>query len=111
MNANPKRRDVVKALVAAGGLVALGSVATAAEPDQGSKLAGEWLMEGRKEEPCAVFQQGRVLLLVNEKGEFTTGRMTEAKKLTAKEWGDLVGEVSKDGKEIAWVNNTTWKRE
>jgi hypothetical protein len=36
--------------------------------------------------------------------------MTEAKKLTAKEWGDLVGEVSKDGKEIAWANNTTWKR-
>jgi hypothetical protein len=30
MNANPKRRDVVKALAAAGGLVALGSVATAA---------------------------------------------------------------------------------
>jgi hypothetical protein len=32
MNANPKRRDVVKALAAAAGLAALGSVAAAAEP-------------------------------------------------------------------------------
>jgi hypothetical protein len=31
MNANPKRRDVVKARAAAGGLAALGSVAAAAE--------------------------------------------------------------------------------
>jgi len=68
------------------------------------------LKGGRKEEACAVFQQGRVLLLVNERGDFAIGRMTEARKLTAKEWGDLVGEVSKDGKEITWSNNSTWRR-
>jgi len=108
MNTNLRRRDLVKSLAAAGGLLALGTAAVAAEPEAKNNLAGEWLFEG---EPCAIFQHGRVLLLVNERGEFTTGRMTEAKKLTAKEWGDLVGEVSKDGKEIAWANNTTWKRE
>ena len=85
--------------------------AKAAEADQKNKLAGEWLMEGRKEEPCAIFQQGRVLLVVNEHGEFATARMTEAKKFTVKGWEDgLVGELVKEGMEIAWSNGTTWKR-
>jgi hypothetical protein len=53
MDANLKRRDVMKALAATGGLVALGSVATAAEPEAKNKLVGEWLFEG---EPCAIFQ-------------------------------------------------------
>ena len=75
-----------------------------------NKLAGEWLNEGREDEPCAIFQHGRVLLVVNEQGDFTTGRMTEAKKLTAKGWGDLVAELTMEGKEIAWANGSTWKR-
>jgi hypothetical protein len=114
MNAKLKRRDLVKSLAAAGGLLALGSVATAsgpAEPDQKINPAGEWLMEGRKDEPCAVFQQGRVMLLVNERGEFATALMTEGKQFTVKGWEDgLVGELVKEGKEIAWTNGSTWKR-
>jgi hypothetical protein len=111
MNANPNRRGMVKTLAATAGLVALGSVATAAEPAQTDKLAGEWLMEGRKEEPCGVFQQGRVLLLVNERGELATGQIAEANKFTVKGWDDgLVGEVTEKGKKMAWSNGTAWQR-
>jgi hypothetical protein len=112
MNANRKRRDVMKALAAAGGLVALGSVAAAAEPEAKNKLAGEWLFEGQ---PCAIFQQGSVLLLVNEKGDFATAMMTEAKKFTVKAnikgWDEgLNGELDEDGKKISWSNGSTWTR-
>jgi hypothetical protein len=52
------------------------------------------------------------LLLVNEEGEWATGRITEADKLVVlkgREEG-LVGELAKDGKAINWSNGTTWKR-
>jgi hypothetical protein len=109
MNAKLKRRDMVKSLAAAGGLLALGGAAVAAAPTQNDKLAGEWLMEGRKDEPCAVFQQGRVLLLVNERGEFATAMMTEAKKFSVKGWEDgLSGELVEEDKKITWSNGTAW---
>jgi hypothetical protein len=109
-----KRRDVVKAVAAAGGLLALGGLAGAAEPGKKSKLPGEWLYDGKEDQPCAIFQQGRVLLLVNEDGELATGRVTEAEKfgvLKGDGWEEgLVGELAKDGKAISWANGTTWKR-
>ena len=109
-----KRRDVVKAVAAAGGLLALGGLAGAAEPDKENMLPGEWLYEGKEDQPCAVFQHGRVLLLVNENGELATGRVTEPRKLVVLKgdgWEEgLVGEFAKDGKAISWGNGTTWKR-
>jgi len=41
-----RRRDLVKTVAAAGGLLVLGSAASAAEPDKTSKLPGEshWLL-------------------------------------------------------------------
>jgi hypothetical protein len=119
MNQKPKRRDAIKAVAAAGGLLVLGGVASAAEPDPKSKPAGEWLNEGREAEPCAIFQQGRILLLVNEAGQLATARMTEAKKfvtvkgllVNGEGWEEgLVGEITDEGKAITWANGSTWKR-
>jgi hypothetical protein len=45
-----------------------------------------------------------------DRGDFTTDRITEAKKFYAKGWGDQVGELTKEDKEIAWANGSTWKR-
>jgi hypothetical protein len=106
-----RRRDLVKTLAAAGGLFVVGSVASPAEPDKTSKLPGEWLYDGKEDQPCAIFQHGRVLLLVNEEGEFATARLTEAKKFVVHGWEEgLVGELDDTGKAIAWSNGTTWKR-
>ncbi len=108
-----RRRDVLRAAAGGGGLLALaGATAVAAPaPDRPSTLGGEWLNEGRKDEPCAIFQQGRVLLLVNEHGDFATARMSEAKKFTIKGWEDgLGGELAKEGKEIAFTNGSIWTR-
>jgi hypothetical protein len=94
--------------------LALGNAA--AEPDKASKLPGEWLYDGKEDQPCAIFQQGRILLLVNEEGELATTRLTEARKLVVLRgyggWGEegLVGKLDKKGKTISWSNGTTWKR-
>jgi hypothetical protein len=109
-----RRRDLVKTVAAAGALLALSGAASAAEPDKTSKLAGEWHYDGKDDQPCAIFQHGRVLLLVNEEGEFATARLTEAKKfvvLKSEHWEEgLVGELDDQGKVISWSNGTTWKR-
>jgi RNA polymerase sigma factor (sigma-70 family) len=77
-----------------------------------SNWVGEWLREGDADRPCAIFQKGRVLLLVNEDGEFATGKIIEANKITTR-WSQedgLIGELVDKGKTISWANGTTWKR-
>jgi hypothetical protein len=76
-----------------------------------SKWAGEWLFDGQEDQPCAIFQQGRVLLLVNERGDMATGKITGENKIDTR-WGEnaLVGELKDEGKTISWGNDTTWKR-
>jgi hypothetical protein len=92
----------------------LGGLASAAERGKDSKLPGEWLYDGKEDQPCAIFQHGRILLLVNEEGELATARLTEARKfvvLKGDGWeGGLVGELDEKGKAISWSNGTTWKR-
>ena len=114
MTERPMRRDLMKSVAAAGGLLVLGGVARAAEPDKDSTLPGDWLYDGKEDQPCAIFQQGRVLLLVNEEGALATGRITEAKKLVVLKgdgWEEgLVGALVEKDKAISWANGTTWKR-
>jgi len=78
---------------------------------EASKWEGEWLFDGKEDQPCAIFQQGRVLLLVNERGETATGKITGKTKIDTR-WGEsaVVGELKDEGKTISWANDTTWKR-
>ena len=114
MPAKLMRRDLVVAMAAAGGLLVLSIVPCAAGPDKDSKLPGDWLYEGKADQPCAIFRQGRVLLLVNENGESATGRITEANKLVVLKgdgWEEgLGGELAEKGKAVSWANGTTWKQ-
>jgi hypothetical protein len=113
MTEKPKRRDVLRATAVAGGVLLLGGAAPA-QAERGSRLAGEWLNEGKVDQPCAIFVQGRVLLVVNEKGDLGTGRVTEAGKfviLKGDGWEEgLVGELAEGGKVIAWKGGATWKK-
>jgi hypothetical protein len=113
------RRDAVRAVAAAGGLLVLGGAARTAMLDQKSKVAGEWLNEGNQDQPCAIFQEGRILLLVNEEGQLATARMTEQSKfvtvkgllVNGEGWEEgIVGEIADGGKAITWANGSTWKR-
>jgi hypothetical protein len=70
-------------------------------------FAGKWL-EGDR--PCGIFQEGHMLLLVNANGDLSTGWTTEANRLVAHSWGNLVGDLVQDGRVIAWKNGAVWKR-
>ena len=112
MTEKTDRRDVVKTVAAAGGLLLLGGLATADEPEGANALSGEWFNGGKLDQPCAIFQQGRVLLLINEKGDIASAQMTEANQFTVlKGWqGESVGRLVERGKVIAWKGGGSWQR-
>jgi hypothetical protein len=93
MTEKTDRRDAVKTVAAAGGLLLLGGLATADEPEAANSLSGEWFNGGKLEQPCAIFQQGRVLLLINERGDIASAQMTEANQFTVlRGWqGEAIG--------------------
>jgi hypothetical protein len=112
MSAKLDRRSVAKTVAAAGGLLALGGLASAQDPGDNAPLAGEWFNGGKLNQPCAIFQHGSVLLLVNEKGDIASGQMTDANQFAVlKGWeGGLVGRVVERGKVIIWKGGGNWKR-
>jgi hypothetical protein len=78
-------------------------------------VSGQWFMDGDRNRPCAIFQHGRVLLLVNEGGALGTGRVEGDNHFNT--WpgagwqGGLTGELHDAGKTIMWrQNNTKWTR-
>ncbi|HEX5070706.1 MAG TPA: hypothetical protein VFV78_10885 [Vicinamibacterales bacterium] len=77
-------------------------------------VAGEWLMGGAADQPCAVFRNGEVLLVVNERGDLATARMAGAAKLAiVKGTGWMAGvtaELHDDGRSLVWSDGSTWKR-
>lgn len=78
-------------------------------------ISGHWYFEGDKSCPCAIYQTGRMLVLVNEQGAIASGRVMDSNSnivtLQGAGWqAGLVGELSPDHKQIAWRIGNTWKR-
>jgi hypothetical protein len=105
------RRAAAKAVAAAGGLFALGGAASAAQKDAPG-WAGEWFNGGKLDQPCAIFQHGRVLLLVNERGDLASAHLTEADKVSILQGWEpgYTGTLGDRGKTIAWKGGAEWKR-
>ena len=119
MSVPSNRREALTAAAAVGGLFAFTGGSAHAETERDSPWPGEWFSEGKLDRPCAVFQYGRVFLLVNEHMHLAVGRLLEGKKIVVKDalvWTDkndatgFQGVLSKDGKTILWQNNTTWRK-
>jgi hypothetical protein len=95
-------------------LVGNQSAPSADARDKAIDVAGEWLMEGKADQPCAIFRHGSVLLLVNENGDLGTGRLdAEGKVVVLKGDGwdkGLTAEVQDKGKSLKWSNGTVWNR-
>jgi hypothetical protein len=108
---NVKRRDAIKAAIAGGGLLALRSANAETGAMKVRALAGDWQCQGQ---PCAIFQQGSILLVVDGKGSLGTARMTDDKKfviLNGTGWVlGLEGTVADDNKTINWSDDSSWTR-
>lgn len=111
------RRQMMKTAALAGGLLASRMVIAADTPESVKtihSLAGEWMNESLESEPCAVIQQGRVLLVVNQRGDMAVGRITGSGAfhiLKGVGWDSgLRGELTADGISITWSNGSRWTR-
>lgn len=106
-----KRRDAIKLALAAGGLLAIKGVAAEPDAEPGPSFAGSWFY---LEQPCAIFQQGAILLVVNERGALATAKVTGPSTfviLNGFGWDiGLVADVADHGRTINWSNNTVWTR-
>jgi hypothetical protein len=106
-----KRREVLtKVAIAAGGLLAFKSGAAELGLLRAQPFAGSWLYQGQ---PCAIFQQGVVLLVVNEQGSLATAQVTGPNTFVimgGAGWdsGLTAKMVMNRGLKINWSNNTVW---
>ena len=109
MKTNMKRREAMtKAAVVAGTLLTFKSVAAPAKKN--ISFAGGWLYQGQ---PCAIFQEGSVVLAVNEAGNLGTAQVTADNTLIVLGGGwdlGLVGTMVDNGQTINWSNDTVWTR-
>lgn len=115
MKKNITRRKIVQAAVLAGGVLiadSFASAATKAKPMEDIGIEGEWLAEDGQ--LCAVFKQGRVLLVVNPLGSVGVAHLGKSMDLLViggVGWdAGLVGKIARDGKRINWSNSTVWLR-
>jgi hypothetical protein len=103
------RRSALKtAALVAGGLLTTQAIAIDAPP-RPTSFAGSWTFEGRR---CAIFQQGPVLLLVNERGHLATAHITGPntfKVLSGQGWeSGLIAQLIDHGERILWPDEKFW---
>jgi len=110
-----KRREAFKKVAAASGLFLLAGAVSGASKAKSEKalvsVEGEWMLANKS---CAIFQQGRILLLVNENGVLGTGKINGGKTIAVfagSAWKPgLLGQILDNGKSISWGNDDTWTR-
>jgi len=74
-------------------------------------LTDIWFFEGRKRDPCAVIQEGRKLLILNEKMEKSRGELLDAGEVVASDWRGLTGTLGEGSSVIVWKNGDKWFRD
>ncbi|HEY1172290.1 MAG TPA: hypothetical protein VGH19_13025 [Verrucomicrobiae bacterium] len=107
---NQNRRTALKTVaLAAGALLSTEALAIEAKPNYPRSTPGRWLFSGK---PCAIFQQGPILLIVNETGTLATGQFTNQdtfKIIKGDGWGiGMTGQLIEKGKRIKWSDGAYW---
>lgn len=79
------------------------------------ELEGEWFFMGDEIKPCAIFQQGRLLIAVSEVGNYGIGFVRNPQSFDIPEWSDKVtlndrAIVKENGNKIEWKNGFFWTR-
>ena len=105
-------RNAILAVVLATGA---GAAATAYPPARSEPMPigveGRWFMSGDPRQPTfieLVPGRGWGLVLTNERGEQSRGRLLPGERIIADDWNSLIGDVR--GNEIFWRNGDRWAR-
>jgi hypothetical protein len=81
------------------------------EPIQ--NVGGEWLQNGDPSKPCAIFQVGRMMLLVNEHGSMATAVAVGPATLQIMQgtgWQPGLPADLRDDRTLVWRNGGFWQR-
>ncbi len=68
-------------------------------------LPQEWVINGLR---ARLGQNGDDLVLTNEFGMVSRGRVVSPTQIVALDWGNLVGNLTNNGQRIEWANGTVW---
>lgn len=108
---NCKRREAIKTIAAAGGLLMIGNLSFAGNQNKDEQLANGWSYQGQ---PCVIYQQGQILLLINERGSVGSAIWVDDGAfvvLGGDGWdAGLTAQVTDRKRTINWSNNTVWTR-
>ena len=76
-------------------------------------IGGEWLQNGDPNQPCAIFQVGRMLLVVNEHGSVATAvavSPTAFRILKGDGWQGGEPAELRDDRTLVWAGGGVWRR-
>jgi hypothetical protein len=106
------RRNLLKASVVTTSALAASSSLAPANAGNGRRFDGGWSNQGQ---PCAIFKEGSMLLVVNEVGSLGTAKITgpgQFVTLGGSGWeAGLVGTLTNTGTQISWSNGSVWSRD
>ena len=78
------------------------------------QVAGEWHLGGLTEQVCAIFREGGVLLVVNERGDMATARLEGGNRVVVVKgagWEPgATAELRENGRVLAWRDGSVWLR-
>ena len=72
-------------------------------------LNGEWHYMGQEDQPCAIFQQGRVLMVISETHQIGVGSFGSQQHFTIPGW-KTDATINDGGNRITWQNQKFWVR-
>jgi poly(beta-D-mannuronate) lyase len=80
------------------------------DPARSAAFVGQWCGNALQTRRASITDAGPYLILANENGDTSTGRVVEEGLIVAPGWQSVVGLLTPNGVQIDWSNGTYWLR-
>jgi poly(beta-D-mannuronate) lyase len=77
---------------------------------QSAAFFGSWCVEGNLAWHASITDERNYILVINEKGDMSTGEAQGADVLIAPGWASVTGTLTRDHSQIDWSNGSYWSR-
>jgi poly(beta-D-mannuronate) lyase len=77
---------------------------------QSAAFFGSWCVEGNLAWHASITDERNYILVINEKGDKSTGEAQGAGVLIAPGWASVTGTLTRDHSQIDWSNGSYWSR-
>jgi poly(beta-D-mannuronate) lyase len=80
------------------------------DPARSAAFVGQWCGNALETHRATIADAGPYLILANENGDSSTGRVVEDRVIVAPGWQNVAGLLTPNGLQIDWSNGTYWLR-